>query len=53
MKKLVRIVFGIVLISIIATIFIYPSLPAKVPSHWNFNWEIDGYAGKNFVFFTA
>lgn len=53
MKTFIKIAFGLVLISIIATIFVYPSLPAKVPSHWNFNWEIDGYANKNFVFFTA
>lgn len=53
MKNLLKIIFGIVILSLIGTLILYPLLPPKVPSHWNFNWEIDGYSNKPFVFVTA
>ena len=28
-----------------------PCLPSQLPTHWNANGQIDGYAGKNFVLF--
>lgn len=37
----------------IATFFIYSSLPEKIPMHWNIKGEINSYAGKSFVWFTA
>ena len=43
----------LILISIIATFFIYSSLPEKIPIHWNIKGEIDSYGGKSFVWFTA
>ncbi|WP_069651108.1 SdpI family protein [Caloranaerobacter ferrireducens] len=43
----------ILLISFIATIFIYSSLPDSIPRHWNIKGEIDAYGHKNMVFFTA
>ncbi|WP_427340891.1 SdpI family protein [Caloranaerobacter sp. DY30410] len=43
----------ILLISFIATIFIYSSLPDSIPRHWNIRGEIDAYGHKNMVFFTA
>ena len=43
----------LILISIIATVFIYSSLPEKIPTHWNIRGEIDSYGSKSFVWFTA
>jgi len=43
----------LILISIIATIFIYTSLPGKIPIHWNVKGEIDAYRSKSFIWFTA
>jgi uncharacterized membrane protein len=43
----------LILISIIATVFIYSSLPEKIPAHWNIRGEIDSYNNKSFVWFTA
>lgn len=43
----------LILISIIATIFIYSSLPEKIPTHWNIRGEIDSYNNKSFVWFTS
>ncbi|HOJ78623.1 MAG TPA: SdpI family protein [Bacillota bacterium] len=53
MKNLLKIMFGLVILSLIGTLVLYPLLPPKVPSHWNFNWEIDGYSNKPFVFVMA
>lgn len=35
----------IITIMFVVGILVYPHLPAKVPSHWNFRGEIDGYTG--------
>lgn len=43
----------LILISIIATVFIYSSLPEKIPMHWNIRGEVDSYGSKSFVWFTA
>jgi len=32
--------------SLILGIYVYPMLPDQVPSHWNFQGEIDGYSSK-------
>src|SRR5690606_12391804 len=28
------------------SIYFYPMLPDRIPTHWNFKGEIDGYSGK-------
>lgn len=43
----------LILMSVIATAFIYSSLPEKIPSHWNIRGEIDSYNNKSFVWFTS
>ena len=43
----------LILISMIATFFIYSSLPEKIPMHWNIKGEINSYGDKSFVWFTA
>lgn len=41
-----KVISGIfALINIIVGIWAYPKLPDKVPSHWNFAGEVDGYSG--------
>jgi uncharacterized membrane protein len=32
--------------SIIAPAWLYPSLPDRIPTHWNIKGEVDGYGGK-------
>lgn len=32
-------------------VYLYPSLPSRVPNHWNSRWQIDGYGSKAFVTF--
>jgi len=38
----------LILFSIVLGIYVYPMLPDQVPTHWNFNGEIDGYSSKTF-----
>ncbi|MBU7006162.1 SdpI family protein [Phosphitispora fastidiosa] len=51
--KLSKTVIALILLSIIATLFIYQSLPDTIPLHWNIKGEVDNTGGKNFVFVTA
>jgi len=44
-KKELPIILIIVLM-FAASIYFYPQLPDKIPTHWNFKGEIDGYSGK-------
>lgn len=39
---------GILLVAavLVATLIAYPSLPARVPTHWNTRGEIDGYSAR-------
>jgi len=43
----------IALISLIATFFVYGSLPEEIPRHWGSNGEVDAYWGKEGAFLTA
>ena len=47
------ILISLILISFVATIFVYRDLPLEIPRHWNIMGEVDGYWGKRNVFFTA
>lgn len=40
---------AILLAVIIGGALVYPSLPAKVPSHWNMAGQVDGYMNKTFA----
>ncbi len=53
MMKINKWLIVLVILSIIATIVIYPKLPDKIPMHWNFKGEIDGYGNRTSVFATA
>ncbi|MDI6601433.1 MAG: DUF1648 domain-containing protein [Thermoanaerobacteraceae bacterium] len=45
-KKNNWILLGLVAICFILTIVLYPNLPDKIPTHWNFQGEIDSYSSK-------
>lgn len=45
------IAIGITLVALGATAIIYPSLPPKVPIHWNIRGEIDSYGPKTWAAF--
>ncbi|MDD2482386.1 MAG: SdpI family protein [Lutispora sp.] len=36
----------IVIAAFAISLYFYPMLPDKIPTHWNFKGEIDGYSGK-------
>ena len=38
----------ILLIGLIAAVVLYPSMPDKVPIHWNFRGEVDNYGSREF-----
>lgn len=51
MRKFLLVSIIIVLLSLILGIYLSPSLPAELPSHWNLNGEVDGYMSKDFGLF--
>lgn len=38
----------LIAVSVIAAFYFYAHFPAQVPTHWNFNGEVDGYSGRAF-----
>lgn len=46
MKKSNLIILAIILISFIIGLYIYPQMPEKMASHWNFKGEVDGYISR-------
>jgi uncharacterized membrane protein len=45
-KKSFIVVFAIIALSIAVGIYIYPSLPAQIASHWGSDGQVNGYMGK-------
>lgn len=41
----------LIALSVLYSVWLYPSLPDKVPSHWNIHGQIDSYSGKSFACF--
>ncbi|MBU3146280.1 SdpI family protein [Clostridium sp. CF012] len=41
-------IISIIALTFIVSLYFYPSLPNKIPSHWNFKGQIDGYSGRFF-----
>jgi uncharacterized membrane protein len=41
-------IFVLIVLTLMVSLYFYPSLPSKIPSHWNINGEIDGYSGRFF-----
>lgn len=46
-QKWFLIPLGIILISTILSLVMYPSLPDKVPTHWDIKGNVDGYMNKS------
>lgn len=44
-----KIILAIIILSIAATLFMFPRLPEKVPIHWNVKGEIDNYGSRYFT----
>lgn len=53
MKKKNYAILGLSMLSFIATCFIYSLLPKQIPIHFDLNWNPNGYASKNMIFFMA
>jgi len=43
----------LILLSIIASFYFYDHFPEKVPTHWNYKGQIDGWSGKTFAAFFS
>ena len=43
MRKSEIIILGIILLSLIISIYCYPQMPEKMASHWNAQGQVDGY----------
>jgi len=41
-------IIAIIALTFMVGLYFYPSLPSKVPSHWNFKGQINGYSGRFF-----
>jgi len=41
-------IIAIIALTFMVSLYFYPSLPNKVPSHWNVKGQIDGYSGRFF-----
>ena len=46
MRKSEITVLGIILLSLIISIYFYPQMPEKIASHWNAQGQVDGYMSK-------
>jgi uncharacterized membrane protein len=50
MKKQFIIAIGLVLIPFAYAIYLYPTLPAKIPMHFNLNGEVDGWGSRESIY---
>lgn len=48
-----KIIWILLIVSLLATILVYSQLPQQIPRHWNYNGQVDGMWNKSGVFFTA
>ena len=46
MRKSAIIILGIILLSFLIGIYLYPKMPEKMASHWNAQGQVDGYVSK-------
>jgi uncharacterized membrane protein len=42
---------GLVLLAAGVSVWLYPSLPERIPTHWNIKGQVDGYGGKHWALF--
>ncbi|WP_058486778.1 SdpI family protein [Defluviitalea phaphyphila] len=48
-----KLLWFLIIISLIGTIIIFPYLPKQIPTHWGINGEIDDYSSKYIAFFLG
>lgn len=49
LERIARVVLVLALLAAVGlAIWVYPRLPARVPSHWNAEGQVDGYSGRAF-----
>ena len=51
MRTLILISICTIILSLAVGLYLSPSLPAELPSHWNLNGDVDGYMPKEFGLF--
>ena len=51
--KISKLLIILMILSILGTVFVYSSLPQKIPGHFNFKGEVDRYDDKNSIFLTG
>jgi len=52
MGKIVLIALSLIALSIALSIYLYPLMPDRMASHWNFRSDADGYSPKAFALFV-
>ncbi|MGD0016711.1 MAG: DUF1648 domain-containing protein [Verrucomicrobiia bacterium] len=50
-KKYYAICGALILVTLIATLIVYPHLPETIPTHWNGHGQADGYGSRSSIFF--
>ena len=50
-KKVLLFTSVMLLLPIVVGVFLWGQLPEKMPTHWGFNGQIDGWSGKAFAVF--
>jgi uncharacterized membrane protein len=50
MKKQTIIALGLVLLPFAYALYLYPTLPNKIPMHFNINGEVDGWGSKESIY---
>lgn len=48
-----KFIWLLIVLSLIGTAILFPSLPEQIPSHWGINGETDDYSSKYMIFMTA
>jgi uncharacterized membrane protein len=43
----------VIIVTTVATAWLYTSLPNHIPTHWNIRGEVDGYRGKCTLFISV
>jgi uncharacterized membrane protein len=51
MRTLILISICVIALSFVVGLYLSPSLPTELPSHWNLNGDVDGYMPKEFGLF--
>ena len=53
MKKQIIIAIGLVILPFVYAFYLYPTLPAKIPMHFNMNGEVDGWGSRESIYLLA